>query len=201
MYMYFSKVYIVHYFSVMKFAAISIFAFIGSVASQVCGPATDCANWECHAPNNGDSWCKCFDAADENTYAATTGCDNGDGIDCACCTCTSVALERPVRARSQDRSLTSPPPTPALPPTIATPSRTAHQHQPPPTRASPFQIRCSLTWVSAEWASTQCRARRRRNRLRGATTRFTPVASPSRGAWRRSATSAGTFSAPCMAAA
>ena len=67
----------------MKHAAISIFAFIGSVASQGCGPATDCATWECHAPNNGDSWCKCFDTTDELTYAATTGCNN-DGSDCAC---------------------------------------------------------------------------------------------------------------------
>ena len=76
----------------MKFATIT-FA-IGTVAATSQCPATNCADWDCTAPGGAESWCSCYDSADDAIYAATPGCSNDDGNDCDCAaaaapTCTA----------------------------------------------------------------------------------------------------------------
>jgi len=66
----------------MKFALLSFASALGSVAAN-CAPE-HCGDWACTAPAGQDSWCECFDQADETAGLYNPFCPASGDDECVC---------------------------------------------------------------------------------------------------------------------
>lgn len=67
----------------MKIVMLTMAASFGTVTAQQHCDAGHCGLWECNAAPGAESWCSCYDQADDAAYATTSGCGI-DGVPCDC---------------------------------------------------------------------------------------------------------------------